>query len=128
MDFQKMKNQTTVFTPQHFLTTVLTHEQDEDSSIIFSQQLEEQFEQTIQYLASEETISLEDLAAWKDSEFLIVAQTIDGDYIAGTIQQTLVIPVSLYKADIEVFDLQLPDFFIEYTNGRLNSTILPKQA
>ncbi|MBM7688141.1 hypothetical protein [Enterococcus ureilyticus] len=126
MDFQKVKNQLTMFTPQKFLTAVLTNEQDEDSSIIFSQQLEKQFEQNIQYLASEETISSEDVATWKKSEFLVIAQTIDGDYIAGTIHQTLVIPASLYKTDIEVFDLKLPDFFIEYTNNTLNSALLPK--
>lgn len=126
MDFQKIKEELIETDPQCFLTTVLEHEQDADSTIIFSQTLEKQFEQTIQYLASADTLSLDDLAQWKKNDFLVVAQTIDGDYIAGTTDQTFVIPVSLYKSDIELFDLPLPDFFIAYMSNTLDSSILPK--
>ncbi|WP_348920196.1 hypothetical protein [Enterococcus rotai] len=126
MDFQKIKEELIKTDPQIFLTTVLENEQDEDSTIIFSQTLEAQFEETIQYLASDETISLADLSRWQEHDFLVVAQTIDGDYIAGTNEQTLVIPVSLYKTDIEVYDLFLSDFFIAYFNNNLTSSILPK--
>ncbi|OTN86486.1 hypothetical protein A5819_003321 [Enterococcus sp. 7E2_DIV0204] len=126
MDFQKIKEELTKTDPQIFLSTVLENEQDEDSTIIFSQTLEAQFEETIQYLASDETISLDDLSLWQEHGFLVVAQTIDGDYIAGTNEQTFVIPVSLYKTDIEVYDLFLSDFFIAYFNNSLTSSILPK--
>ncbi|WP_207696338.1 hypothetical protein DOK67_0002940 [Enterococcus sp. DIV0212c] len=126
MDFQKIKEQLTDNDPQNFLTIVLDNEQDEDSIIVFSHALEEQFENNVQYLASEETISLDDISKWKEDEFLIVAQTIDGDYIAGTKEQTFVIPVSLYKSDLEIYDLFLADFFIDYLNGSLDSSILPK--
>ncbi len=126
MDFQKIKEELTKTDPQIFLSTVLENEQDKDSTIIFSQTLEAQFEETIQYLASDETISLDDLSLWQEHGFLVVAQTIDGDYIAGTNEQTFVIPVSLYKTDIEVYDLFLSDFFIAYFNNSLTSSILPK--
>lgn len=126
MDFQKIKEKLTKTDPQIFLSTVLENEQEEDSTIIFSQTLETQFEETIQYLASDETISLADLSLWQEHGFLVVAQTIDGDYIAGTNEQTFVIPVSLYKTDIEVYDLFLSDFFIAYFNNSLTSSILPK--
>lgn len=126
MDFQKIKEKLTKTDPQIFLSTVLENEQEEDSTIIFSQTLEAQFEETIQYLASDETISLADLSLWQEHGFLVVAQTIDGDYIAGTNEQTFVIPVSLYKTDIEVYDLFLSDFFIAYFNNSLTSSILPK--
>lgn len=126
MDFQKIKEELTKTDPQIFLSTILENEQDEDSTIIFSQTLEAQFEETIQYLASDETISLDDLSLWQEHGFLVVAQTIDGDYIAGTNEQTFVIPVSLYKTDIEVYDLFLSDFFIAYFNNSLPSSILPK--
>lgn len=126
MDFQKIKEKLTKTDPQIFLSTVLENVQDEDSTIIFSQTLETQFEETIQYLASDETISLADLSLWQEHGFLVVAQTIDGDYIAGTNEQTFVIPVSLYKTDIEVYDLFLSDFFIAYFNNSLTSSILPK--
>ncbi|MBO0473216.1 hypothetical protein IGL98_001551 [Enterococcus sp. DIV0840] len=126
MNFKKIKRQLTETDPQSFLTSVLENAQDEDSTVIFSQTVEEQFEQNVQYLASDETISLDDLSIWKEHGFLVVAKTIDGDYIAGTMEQTFVIPVSLYKSDIESYDLFLSDFFIDYTNGIINSEILPK--
>lgn len=105
MDFQKIKEELTEADPQSFLATVLENEQNEDAVVIFNQNLEEQFEQNVQYLASDETISLDDISTWQEKEFLVVAQTIDGDYIAGTTEQTFVIPVSLYKADIETYNL-----------------------
>lgn len=126
MNFQKIKEELIDTNPSCFLMTVLENEQEEDNTIVFSQVLEEQFEQSIRYLASEETISLDDLSSWKERGFLVVAQTIDGDYIAGTSEQTFVIPVSLYKTDIETYHLPLPDFFIAYTNHTIVSSILPK--
>lgn len=126
MDFYKIKKQITEPNPQTFLTTLLRTEQSEDSSIIFSQNAEEHFEQAVSYLASDETISLKDIAEWQKDRFLVVAQTIDGDYIAGTVNQTFVIPVSLYKSDIETYDLFLSEFFIEYTEGIIESAVLPQ--
>ena len=49
---------------------------------------------------------------WREQEFLVVAQSLDGDYLAGTLEQTFVIPSSLYKEDIEQFDKQLIDFLL----------------
>ena len=62
---------------------------------------------------------------WREQEFLVVAQSLDGDYLAGTLEQTFVIPSSLYKEDIEQFDKQLIDFFA-YENKEITSAILPK--
>ncbi|MDA9470101.1 hypothetical protein [Enterococcus sp. 5H] len=126
MDFYKIKKQVTEPNPQSFLTTLLRTEQSEDSSIIFSQNAEEHFEQAVSYLASDETISLKDVVEWQKDLFLVVAQTIDGDYIAGTVNQTFVIPVSLYKSDIETYNLFLSEFFTAYTEGTIESTVLPK--
>ncbi|MBO0422000.1 hypothetical protein BCR22_02810 [Enterococcus plantarum] len=125
MDFQLIKDQLTVCDPQQFLSVVLENQQDEESTIIFSQTIEEQFEQNVQYLSSDETVDLDDITRWKELGFLVVAQTIDGDYIAGTTEQTFVIPVSLYTSDIETYELVLADFFIAYTNGAIHSNILP---
>lgn len=126
MNFKKIKRQLTETDPQLFLAKVLQNQQDETSSIIFSQTIEKQFEQNVQYLSSDKTVSLDDLSNWKEHNFLVVAQTIDGDYIAGTTKQTFVIPMSLYKSDIESYDLFLSDFFIAYENGSIHSSILPK--
>lgn len=125
MDFQKIKDELIEDDPHCFLTAVLENAQDEGSTIIFSQSIEETFEQNVQYLVSDETISTDDISKWKEQAFLVVAQTIDGDYIAGTTDQTFVIPVSLYNTDIETYDLFLSDFFIAYTADRINSSILP---
>ena len=59
-----------------------------------------------------ETISETDVEHWREQEFLVVAQSLDGDYLAGTLEQTFVIPSSLYKEDIEQFDKQLIDFLL----------------
>lgn len=126
MNFQTIKERVIDTHPQSFLTAVLENKQDDDSTIIFSQLIEEQFEQNVQYLASDETISLTDIAQWTENEFLVVGQTIDGDYIAGTTTQTFVIPISLYKSDMEIYNLFLTDFFIDYTNKLVSSVLLPK--
>ena len=68
-----------------------------------------------------------DVEHWRKQEFLVVAQSLDGDYLAGTLEQTFVIPSSLYKEDIEQFDKQLIDFFIAYENKEITSAILPKE-
>ena len=126
MDFQRIKEQITENNPQHFLTVVLENQQDKESTLIFSETIEDQFEQNIQYLCSDETISFDDILIWKQHGFLVVAQTIDGDYIAATTEQTFVIPVSLYKSDIETYDLFITDFFIAYTTGTIRSEFLPE--
>lgn len=125
MDFRLIHEQLIERTPHGFLTAVLATEQEEDASIIFSSDLEEQFEQSVAFLSSAETLTLDDLKEWQANEFLVVAQTIDGDYIAGTKDQTFVIPVSLYTSDIESFDLFLSDFFIDYSTQKIHSSILP---
>jgi hypothetical protein len=126
MDFQQIKEQLTEKTPQSFLTAVLRNEQDEDSLFVFSEQIEAQFEQNLAFLASAETISPADVDVWKQQDFRVVAQTIDGDYIAGTLDQTFIIPTSLYKSDIEIHSLFLSDFFVDYANHSLESALLPK--
>ncbi len=55
----------------------------------------------------------------------VVAMTIDGDFILANDQRTYVIPKSLVTSDIEVFELPLIDFFVDYEEQQLNSTILP---
>ncbi|MTD41745.1 hypothetical protein GIX45_24575 [Erwinia sp. CPCC 100877] len=125
MDFQTIKEKIPQNDPQTFLTYVLEEVQKDDELFVFSSSIKEQFEQNCQFLASAETVSSDDLAHWQTEGFLVVAQTIDGDYIAGTTTQTFVIPVSLYKADIETYDLFLTDFFIAYEKGTLSSKILP---
>lgn len=63
-----------------------------------------------------------------DSDTKVVAMTIDGDFILANDQRTYVIPKNLVKADIEVFERPLIDFFVDYEEQHLNSTILPTAA
>lgn len=126
MDFKKIKEQLSDRKPISFLKIILSQPSEKDSIFTFSQTIENQFETNVNYLLSEETVSPEELSSWKKNGFLVVAQTIDGDYIAGIEKQTFVIPVSLYKSDIETYDLTLSDFFISYSEGKIKSQILPK--
>lgn len=126
MNFKKINEILVDEKPSTFLTTVLAQESDSDPFFVFSLTIENQFEKNIEYLASEETISSKEVDEWKRYDFLVVAQTIDGDYIAGEMDKTLIIPTSLYKTDIEIFSMPLGEFFMAYENGSILSTILPK--
>lgn len=124
MDYGKIKAQLVNRSPKAFLTAVINYPETDDF-FTFSQTINNQFKENCAFLASEETISENDLLSWQKKDFLVVAQTIDGDYIAGTKKQTMVIPTSLYKSDLEYFPLPLCDFFITYYKGKISSKILP---
>ena len=70
--------------------------QEEDAELTFSEEIDEQFVENCKFLASPETISETDVEHWREQEFLVVAQSLDGDYL-GTLEQTFVIPSSLTK-------------------------------
>lgn len=127
MDFQKLKEQLEDTRPETFLTAVLAQEPDEESEVTFSETIDRQFVENCRYLASDETISEEEVTEWRDDDFLVVAQTLDGDYISGTLDATMIIPSSLYREDIESYPLAICDFFIAYNQEELTSTILPKE-
>ena len=110
MDFEQLKETLPDAKPQTFLQAILSQPQEEDAELTFSEEIDEQFVENCKFLASPETIS-----------------ETDGDYLAGTLEQTFVIPSSLYKEDIEQFDKQLIDFFIAYENKEITSAILPKE-
>lgn len=111
MDFEQLKETLPDAKPQTFLQAILSQPQEEDAELTFSEEIDEQFVENCKFLASPETISETDVEHWREQEFLVVAQSLDGDYLAGTLEQTFVIPSSLYKEDIEQFDKQLIDFY-----------------
>lgn len=127
MDFEQLKETLPDAKPQTFLQAILSQPQEEDAELTFSEEIDEQFVENCKFLASPETISETDVEHWREQEFLVVAQSLDGDYLAGTLEQTFVIPSSLYKEDIEQFDKQLIDFFIAYENKEITSAILSKE-
>lgn len=112
MDFEQLKETLPDAKPQTFLQAILSQPQEEDAELTFSEEIDEQFVENCKFLASPETISETDVEHWREQEFLVVAQSLDGDYLAGTLEQTFVIPSSLYKEDIEQFDKQLIDFLL----------------
>nr|WP_236674838.1 hypothetical protein [Enterococcus sp. BWR-S5] len=108
---------------------MITEQQSEDDPFfVFQTDIEQKFETNIQFLASEDTLSEADYHYWKETDFLVVSQTIDGDFIGGNMDETFVIPSSLYKQDIEIYPLFLSDFFASYEAGKIDSNILPKVA
>lgn len=125
MDFQTLKNKLPDSTGQTFLTYVRNESIEDADFFNFQANAESNFLQAIEFLASPETFSKADLEKLQEKNFLLLAQTIDGDYIACTDEAVLVLPISLYKTDIENFNLSAIDFFIEFENGKLQSSILP---
>lgn len=127
MDFHKLKEELAEKDPCSFLALAATEQQqsDDDPFFVFQMNSEEIFEANISFLASEETLSMEEVADWKEAEFLVVCQTIDGDFIGGNKDETFVIPQSLYKTDIEIYPYFLSDFFIAYEDGVVESAVLP---
>ena len=77
-------------------------------------------QQNIAALASDITVTAADLA-----DKHVVAMTIDGDFILASDSETLVLPRTLVKADLETFDVPVLTFFIQYETGQLPSNILP---
>ena len=125
MDFKKIQTLLTERDPYSFLTLAIAEEQEDDPFFIFQTDIEKTLETNIQFLTSAETLSLDELTYWKEHDFLVVCQTIDGDFIGGNLDETFIIPQSLYKTDIEIFPFFLSDFFVAYEQGKIGSIILP---
>ncbi|MGC6768668.1 hypothetical protein ACYSNR_17500 [Enterococcus sp. LJL128] len=129
MNFHEIRDTLTTQDPHSFLSAAkMFSEQEEDPFFLFQDNAEETFEENVNFLSSEETLSSEDLDYWKEHDFTIVCQTIDGDYIGGNTDETFVIPSSLYKLDIEIYPLFLADFFTAYEEGKIESNILPPHS
>ncbi|MCB5955125.1 hypothetical protein [Enterococcus sp. CWB-B31] len=127
MDFHKLKEELTEKVPHSFLALASAEQEqsDDDPFFVFQMNIEEIFETSINFLSSEETLSMEEVNDWKEADFLVVCQTIDGDFIGGNKEETFVIPQSLYKTDIEIYPYFLSDFFIAYEDGTIESPTLP---
>lgn len=129
MNFRDIQEKNDVHDPHSFLQLMITEQQEEeDPFFIFQADIEQKFVTNLQFLASEDTLSEEDYHYWKETDFLIVCQTIDGDFIGGNTDETFVIPSSLYKMDIEIYPLFMSSFFASYEAGAIESKILPAVA
>lgn len=80
---------------------------------------EETFFKNLSFLADESTWTKEGL----DGQVLI-AQTIDNDYLFATESSVTVIPYSFNKLDSEIFDLSIWDFLIAFEEKTLETSIL----
>ncbi|MGL4696331.1 hypothetical protein [Enterococcus larvae] len=126
MNFREIQEKSDVQDPHSFLQLMITEQQDEDDPFfIFQTDIEQRFEENVRFLASEDTLSEADIHYWQETDFLVVCQTIDGDFIGGNSDESFVIPSSLYKQDIEIFPLFLSEFFASYEEGKIDSSILP---
>lgn len=129
MNFREIKEKSAAHDPHSFLQLMIIEQQNEDDPFfIFQEDIEQKFETNVQYLSSEDTLSEADIDYWKETDFLVVCQTIDGDFIGGNTDETFVIPSSLYKKDIEIYPLFLSEFFASYEAGAIDSTILPNTS
>lgn len=113
---------TETLTPQEFLAAM---GETEYRGIVFTDNTA-QLQQNAQFLASTATLSAEEIAAWEEAGFLVVAQTMDGDFIGADTERTRVIPSSLYQSDIEVYELPIVPFFQQIDQGTLHSNYIPE--
>lgn len=98
--------------------------QYDDYFLLDQERIVRLFESNLKALQSEITIEPD----FFDETTKVVAMTIDGDFILANDQRTYVLPKTLIKADLEVFDMALIDFFVQYEEQSLQSTILPMAA
>lgn len=117
----KLKQLLTSSDPHCFLQAVAQCQMQEyeEYFLFATPKRERDFISAVDFLSSPETFSLSDYQNW-----VLIAQTIDGDYLLANDQQTMILPVSLYRSDIEMIDLPIVDFFIRYDEGKIQSHIL----
>lgn len=125
MTFEEIKQNLPDNRPRTLLQTFTQHGLTNYQELLIFGDYDQAFQKAVRFLASPETVSESDLAQWAAADFHVISQSIDGDYVAGTESETLIIPSSLYKNDIEHYQLPLIDFLIQYTEGQISSKILP---
>lgn len=86
----------------------------------------EEFKSEVELLETDETIDLLMLFGWVIDGLEIIGQSIDGDYLAGTNKQTMIIPEDMHREDIEFYDMDVPHFLYKYLMGEIESKIFPK--
>lgn len=86
----------------------------------------DEFKSEVEILESEETVDLLMLFKWMNDGFEIIGQSIDGDYLAATNSQVMIIPEDMHRVDIEYYDMDVPHFFLNLFIGKIHSKIFPK--
>lgn len=121
MLFKSLKEKSNTSHPTEILTYLKERSiQDYNGYLLFNlDQKEETFFKNLSFLADESTWIKEDL----DGQVLI-AQTIDNDYLFATKSSVTVIPYSFNKQDSEIFDLPIWDFLIAFEEKTLETSIL----
>lgn len=77
------------------------------------------FLQNLAFLAEEDVWTAEEL-----TDYQLVAQSIDNDYILASNNHVMVIPSHLYRDDSETYEVTITPFFEQYLEGSLASNIL----
>lgn len=93
-----------------------------DYFLLDQERIQRLFKTNLTALQSEITLS-EDY--FDEQTTKVVAMTIDGDFILANDQRTYVVPRTLVKADLEVYEMPVIDFFVAYETHELNSNIIP---
>lgn len=120
-------------TLQHLLkdekvTTFIKHFDDRrifqygDYFLLDQERIQRIFQSNVSALASDITIGSD----YFDTQTTkVVAMTIDGDFILASDQRTYVVPRTMIKADLEVYEMPVIDFFIAYETHELHSFSIP---
>lgn len=119
--FKELQPMTKTASPKECLDVLRTHNvTDYNDYLLFNlTNKEELFYQNLAFLADEDIWTKEEL-----TDKVLVAQTIDNDYLLANDTTVLVIPYSLNKHDSETFTSTFWDFLIQLEEKTLSSTIL----
>ena len=121
MLFEFLKEKSNTNNPDEVLAYLKEESiQDYNGYLLFNlDQKEETFFKNLSFLADESTWTKEAL-----ERQVLIAQTIDNDYLFATESSVTVIPYSFNKQDSEIFDLPIWDFLIAFEEKKLETSIL----
>lgn len=119
---QTLKEKAT--TPNLFLSMLQANDIDSYNDYLLfnlNERYTKKFLKTLTVLHDDDVWTVEEL---KKENMMLVAQTIDMDYILSSEIQTLVIPISGYTNDSEWFDMPIGSFLYHWHHHDLSSHIL----
>lgn len=119
--YQKLQALAKTNEPNEFLEILRSENisNDNDYLLFNLTNKDDTFYQNLIFLADEDIWTKEELMSK-----ILIAQTIDNDYILADSVSVLVIPYSLNKKDSETFPLSIWEFLIQFEEKKIDSAIL----
>lgn len=123
--FEKLKQIIPTNDPAALLS-ILEEEGIEDfREILFFSDWDREVLEVSRVLHSPNSLSDAELVRFFSRGGLVIARSLDGDFVAGTRNETYVWTKDLFVPLSENYPLPLIDFLIQYEHGKIASHILP---